>query len=393
MINVIGFCKKSLNGKMTVTGVKLPASETLSLEDRQEALSNGFLILGPFTDNTLKIIDQRKPAERKEEKAQKKSEEPKEKEDKDSPFYGYYPPSVVDDIISLLEDPATSNSWLFGPTQCGKSVAVDYIGYVMKRKVFTINCVGDMPSSHFFGRRSVVIDPDTKQNHIMFIKGIVEESMTEGLDDKGNVIGPPSILFIDEAAAMPPIVGIGLNRTLQTNKNVRELVLPEDGNRVVKSHPGWRVIMAGNTNGSGANSAGSQIYAAQKRAMDASLMERVTMFFRFGYDRSAEQKIAEKFLTPYCAEKFLTFKQSIRDNLKTGNLMTPFSTKRVIDICTFFKMFKKEMSDNLAMAKAMYYTSFEKLLPEEKAKYNEFFYALFNVNLTEMAPKDECDFI
>jgi len=389
-MTLVDFCEKTLDGEKEKYGV--PETEvkdaigTITSSMKQQALDAGFLFLGPFPkDKSFTIVNQ----------SFKKSPEKMGKKviDNNDPFARYYPPSVVEDILTVLESPKTSNIWLFGPTQCGKSVSVDYVGYKLKRKVDVVNCLGDMPSSHFFGRNTVVIDPVLKQNHIQFIKGIVEKSMTEGLDENGKVIGNPGILFIDEASSMPPLVAIGLNRTLQTNKNERDLILPEDGNRLVKSHPGWKTIFAGNTNGNGTSSIGSQIYAAQRRAMDASLMERMTMTFRFGYDRRAEQEIVNDGLEPNIVERFLQFKQMIRGALLSGDLMTPFSTKRIIDICEAFKIYRNNMEASLALAKAVYYTSFEKLMDEEKTKYNELFHPLFNLNLSDMAPKDDADFL
>jgi len=110
---------------------------------------------------------------------------------------------------------------------CGKTTAVRYIGYKLNRKVESINCRGDMDSHHFFGHNTIV------NGNIVFQKGAVEKSMTEGLNDKGEVVGEPGILFIDEASAMPSEIGIGMNNTLETGNNVRTLTLPEDGNRVV----------------------------------------------------------------------------------------------------------------------------------------------------------------
>jgi len=261
---------------------------------------------------------------------------------------------------------------------CGKTTAVRYVGYKLGRKIEPINCKGDMDSHHFFGHNTII------NGNIVFQKGAVERSMTEGLDDNGKVIGEPGILFIDEAAAMPTEIGIGLNNTLETGSNVRTLTLPEDGNRVVKSHPGWRVMLAGNNNGTGASSMASQMYTAQQCSLDASQIQRISMTVRFGYDRRAEEQIIrvgcddDQDVVPL----FLQFKQGIRDALKRGELITPFSTKRVIDIFDLYRVFSGQLTGKnisakkLALGKAIYYSAYEMLTEDEKKKYDELWYPI-----------------
>lgn len=271
---------------------------------------------------------------------------------------------------------------------CGKTRAVKYIGWKLGRKVEPINCKGDMDSHHFFGHNTIV------NGNIVFQKGCVETSMTEGLNDKGEVVGEPGILFIDEAAAMPTEIAIGLNNVLETGKNVRTLTLPEDGNRLVKSHPGWRVMLAGNNNGTGATTLASQQYTAQQCALDASLLQRMVAMVRFGYDRRAEERIV-RIATNDDTEivsLFLRFKQGIRDALKRGELITPFSTQRVIDIFDMYNVFLKQISGNnsavkkLALGKAIYYSSYEILSEEEQKKYDELWYPFTKEKIGRWSP-------
>lgn len=383
--SIVDICNDLLNGQDSIVLNITPGLASLSTSSAKiEALNAGIIIQQNIHQKTISIrriqTGNSRPA---------KSKTPTlEIPDPNIPFSNYYPPPVIEDIISVLKSDKTVNLWLYGPTQSGKTTAVRYIGYKLGRKIEPINCRGDMDSHHFFGHNTIV------NGNIVFQKGAVERSMTEGLDDKGNVIGEPGILFIDEAAAMPSEIGIGLNNTLETGNNVRTLTLPEDGNRVVKSHPGWRVMLAGNNNGTGASSMASQMYSAQQCSLDASQIQRISMTVRFGYDRRAEERIVRIGCNDdnEIVTLFLQYKQGIRDALKRGELITPFSTKRVIDIFDLYNVFVSQLSakslstKKLSLGKAIYYAAYEMLTEEEKKKYDELWYPLARENIGRWSP-------
>ena len=302
----------------------------------------------------------------------------------------YHPPRVADDIRKVLEDNLSHIIWLTGPTQCGKDKVVHYVAEdLMKRKLFQINCRGDMDSSIFLGEKTVDIDPATAQNYVRFQKGMVEQAMTEGLekDADGNEVldangrpkpvGPAGILFIDEAAAMPAHVAIAINRLLESDDNVRTLIIDNDGGRVVKSHPDFRIVFASNTVGRGATDMSSNMYTAQNDALDLSLLNRVACFFKMGYDRAVEKNILrDKIKDDEAVEKLLRFRDAIRQSIRSGNLQSMFSTAHLVHIADNFRIFGN-------MAKAIYYTVFNSLLPEEKPVYEETITAIYGITDVE----------
>ena len=293
------------------------------------------------------------------------SAEPKKAPSVRQEQHSYVPPAIAKELVSVLVDVVPHNAWLAGPTQCGKTTLVKYIGGKLGRKVFQINCRGDMGSEAFFGQQTVTIDPATKQNCITFQKGVVEQAMVEGLDENGQEVGEAAILFIDEAPACPAHIAHGINRLLETDEARRSLVINEDGGRVVRSHSKFRIILAGNTVGRGATSTEDSAYAAQTDALDISLLNRVAVTFRMGYDRNVEKHIlAEKVGDDKVAALILKFRDAIRGHIKAGTLSTPFSTKRLVDIANMYRVFGD-------LGKALYYVAFEQLLPEEKSAYNE----------------------
>lgn len=277
----------------------------------------------------------------------------------------YVVPKIAADMISILTDDASHVVWLTGPTQCGKDRLVHHIGRVLGRKVFQINCRGDMGSEIFFGEKTVEIDEASKQNKVAFVKGLVEQALTEGLDAQGNEVGAPAILFITEAASMPAHVAIGINRLLESDDARRTFVIDQDGGRVVRGHSGLRIVLAANTVGRGSTGMESSAYTAQTDALDISLLNRIAACFRMGYDREVERHIlAEKIGDDRVAALVLKYRDAIRALIKQGKLQSPFSTAHIVHIADMYRIFGD-------LGKAIYYVIFEFLLPEEKALYNE----------------------
>lgn len=279
--------------------------------------------------------------------------------------HSYVPPKMAKDIMDVLLDDASHVIWFVGPTGTGKTVLAHYLAKSLGRVLFQGNCHGSMGHDSLFGEQTIEIDPATGQNHIVFKEGVVTKAMQQGLDADGNEVGPAALLFIDEAGAMPTNVAIALNRLLESDDPRRTITLENDGGRVVRSHSKFRIILAANNAGRGATDMNQALYTAQMDALDISLLNRVAFTFRFGYDRGVEKHIAmEKIGNDKVVSQLLKFRDAVRDNIRAGKLSTPFSTRSIVQISDAYRIY----SD---ISKAIYYTVFEKLLPEEKAVYNE----------------------
>lgn len=342
---------------------------------------------GGSTVLTIRTIDTGKAPSRKEVAPEKVMKEPVAVPVNKRHQHGYHAPRIAADLISVLMDDASHVVWLTGPTQCGKSTLVRYIGRELGRKVFQINCRGDMGSESFFGEKTISIDAGTKQNVISYIKGSVEQAMIEGLDDQGNEVGEPGILFIDEAAAMPPHVAIAINRLLESDDSRRTITLDQDGGRVVRSHSGFRILLAANTTGRGAVGLESSAYTAQGDALDISLLNRVSVCFRMGYDKVVEKRILlEKVGDDTTVNKVLKFRDAIRQAIREGKLTSPFSTAHIIHIADMYRIFKD-------LGKALYYVVFEFVLPEERPYYNEQALAIIGKDLLKDMMQTDIDYM
>jgi cobaltochelatase CobS len=301
--------------------------------------------------------------------------------------HSYMAPKISKDLIDIITDEASHIPFLVGPTQCGKSTLARYLGGELGRKVYQINCRGDMGSELFFGEKTISIDSATKQNVISYQKGILELAMTEGLDEQGNEVGSPAMLFIDEVAACPAHIAHGLNRLFESDDPRRTIVLAEDGGRVVRSHSGFRIILASNTNGRGATDMNAAAYTAQHDALDISLLNRVGVFFRMGYDKKVEQHIlVEKVGDDRVVRQILQFRDAIRQYVREGKLSSPLSTAHLVHIADMYRVFKN-------IGKAIYCVLFESILPEEKPIYNEQALALLGVDLLKENTQADVDYM
>jgi len=301
--------------------------------------------------------------------------------------HSYVKPAIADDLISILTDDASHVVWLTGPTQCGKDRVVHYCGRELGREVVMINCRGDMGSEVFFGEKTITVDPATQQNVITFQKGLVEKAFLTGLDDQGNEVGAPAILCINEAASAPSNVMIGINRLLESDDARRTMVIDQDGTREVRSHSGLRIIFIANTNGRGAMGTEAMTYTAQTDALDISLLNRVAVCLRMGYDKEVERHIlAEKICDDRVSALVLKFREAIRDHIKQHRLSSPFSTGRIVHIADMYRIFGD-------LGKALYYTTFEFLCPEEKAIYNEQAMAILGKDLLKDFTQKNVDYM
>jgi len=333
--------------------------------------------------------------------------------DKDKPVkvftqaaHEYIPPYFQDEIYSMFKvavnhtSEKSVNVMFVGPHGSGKTEMVYFmspkIGF---DRVFQINGREDMDTASFLGDKTVVVDDKTMQNYVSYQRGVIEQAMTHGLEKDENdnvavdektgkvkVVGKPALLFIDEYAAIEPTVNIVLNRLLQIPNHPgqsRVIELDNDGGRKILSHPGFCVVLAGNTLGKGLNSELDQQYTAQDYQQDASTLDRISAVFEFGYNLDAEKKIViSKLGDDSLATKMLEFRNAIRNAYCKRSVETLLSTRLLIGVCDAIRMFK-DSGINDAIGKALYRTFFNRVTETEKAAWNEQIKIIFNINIIE----------
>ena len=296
-------------------------------------------------------------------------------------FSEFIKPSCYDDIYSIITNEKQHNIWIYGGTGCGKTELVKHLAEDLDRGFYRINCKSDMTNESFFGGKTVV--EGVNGSVIEFKEGIVPTAMKHGLDENGEVVGNPAILYIDEASAMPAHIAIGLNRLLEPTKGGAEICLEEDGGRVVKAHPKFRIICTANTSGRGFTGDNDAIYTAQGDALDESLLNRMSAFFRLGYNKKAERTILEvKIGLCQDTKNIIKFRDCVRKQIKDGELTTPFSTRHIISIADMYNIFQD-------VGKAIFYAVLENLADDEKSTYNELWRTIESEDLLKKYESDE----
>lgn len=321
----------------------------------------------------------------------------------------YEMPDFADEVDCLLSQAMrgkSHNILLTGPAGCGKS---EFVREIAKRngfgKVFQVNGRDDMDSSDFFGEKTVVVDPVSKQNYIEFKKGPLYQAFIEGTevdengdqilyDDNGNrvydesgnpkVVGKPAVFFLDEFAALIPSVFLSVfNRAMEIprkNGASRVIEISADGGKIVKSHPHLVMFLAGNTVGKGTESDSQMGYTAQNNQMDDSTLDRITAFYKFGYNMDAEKNIAstklndDKLVSDLCR-----FRSEIRKQWVNGNVETLLSTRALVQICDLATSFRAMKKDFLPLA--IYRSVFSGLRERECPAWNETIRMVFGVDV------------
>jgi len=296
-------------------------------------------------------------------------------------------PKSSSDLIDILGDEASHVVWFQGPTGCGKTVLAHYLARELGMVLYQINGHAEMGHEDFFGDKTVEIDEASGQNHMVYQDGPAVLAMEEGLDENGNEVGPPAILFIDEAASIPPHIAIGLNRLLESDDPRRTITLTKDKGRVVRSHSGMRIILGANTIGRGVTDLNDAAHTAQTDALDISLLNRISVVFRFGYNRKVERHILqEKIGDDRIVKQIEDYRDAIRDHIRAGQCSTAFATRDLVKVADQYRIFKN-------LGKAIYYAVFGILLPEERAIYNETFMRLHGTDLIKEFTEDDVDYM
>ena len=277
----------------------------------------------------------------------------------------YVPTARDSDLMDILLSNSSIIAMLTGPTGAGKSTTVRYLAKELGMTLYQVNGHDGKLAEHFFGDIKAKADPATGSSITVFEDGPIVKAMQEGLDDEGNEVGAPGLLFLDEVAAIPAKIAISLNRLLESDNPRRTITLDDDCGRVIRSHSGFRILLAANTIGRGAIDMNSGMYAAQMDAIDISTLNRVAVTIPFGYNRDLERKILMEMVgNDRVTVNILNIRDLIRDRIRTGELTTPFSTRDIVNIGMVWKVFKD-------VSKVLYYVCMNSLLPEERAVWNE----------------------
>jgi len=322
----------------------------------------------------------------------------------------YVMPSFGNEVLALMKGVMNGESQNILLTGCAGSGKTEFVREIAKQagfaKVFQVNGRDDMDSADFYGDKTVVVDPVSKQNYIKFNKGPLYKAFIEGteLDADGNqvlydkdgnittdgsgnpkVIGAPGLFFLDEFAALLPGVFLSVfNRAMEIPRKrgaSRSIEITTDGGRVVKSHPYFAMFLSGNTVGKGTESESQMGFTAQNNQMDDSTLNRITATYAFGYNLNAEKYIMSiKFNDDREVSKLCKFRDEIRKQWQSSNVETLLSTRAIVSICNLARTLKAgNMKD--AVPLAIYRSVFTGLREREAHAWNETIRLVYGVDV------------
>ena len=326
----------------------------------------------------------------------------------------YRMPDFADQVRGLvrqsIDGDGMVNLLLQGAMGTGKTEFVYEIAREFGLKVFQVNGSEGLTMDDFFGTMAVGIDERTQQNYTYFDKGPLYRAFIEGtkvdengdqvLDENGDpiVVGKPAVFFLDEFAAMLPEVFLGVfNRAMEIprqNGKGRSIEIPRDNGRVVKSHPGMVMFLAGNTVGTGNGGRFQMGYTAQGNKMDESTRNRVTGFYKFGYNKEAEKSIALSMLNDdYEAERLMRFRDNARNMFRNEKVETLFTTRSIVATCEVARNFRKN-GERDWMANAICVAVLNGLPETDKVAFNEQIRLIWGVDFMQQeSTSNTYDFI
>ena len=319
----------------------------------------------------------------------------------------YRMPDFADQVRGLvrqsIDGDGMVNLLLQGAMGTGKTEFVYEIAGEFGLKVFQVNGSEGLTMDDFFGTMAVGIDERTQQNYTYFDKGPLYRAFIEGtkvdengdqvLDENGDpiVVGKPAVFFLDEFAAMLPEVFLGVfNRAMEIPRQSgrgRSIEVSRDNGRVVKSHPGMVMFLAGNTVGTGNGGRFQMGYTAQGNKMDESTRNRVTGFYKFGYNREAEKSVAVSILNDdYETERLMRFRDHARDMFRNEKVETLFTTRSIVATCEVARNFRRNGESDW-MANALCVAVLNGLPETDKPAFNEQIRLIWGVDFMQ---KESC---
>ena len=319
----------------------------------------------------------------------------------------YRMPDFADQVRGLVRQSIDGNGMvnllLQGAMGPGKTEFVYEIAREFGLKVFQVNGSEGLTMDDFFGTMAVGIDERTQQNYTYFDKGPLYRAFIEGtkvdengdqvLDENGDpiVVGKPAVFFLDEFAAMLPEVFLGVfNRAMEIPRQSgkgRSIEVSRDNGRVVKSHPGMVMFLAGNTVGTGNGGRFQMGYTAQGNKMDESTRNRVTGFYKFGYNREAEKSVAVSILNDdYETERLMRFRDHARDMFRNEKVETLFTTRSIVATCEVARNFRRNGESDW-MANALCVAVLNGLPETDKPAFNEQIRLIWGVDFMQ---KESC---
>jgi hypothetical protein len=244
----------------------------------------------------------------------------------------YVPWGHFSDIESLLKSKNFTTIYITGLSGNGKTTMVEQICAKLKRECFRVNIVGSTDEDDLFGGLRLVNGDTVWQD------GAVIQAMRRG-----------AVLLLDEVdlgseklmCLQPVLEGKGVYI-----KKKNEWIVPADG---------FCVVATANTKGKGSEDGrfvGTNI-------MNEAFLDRFDFTYEQDYaPKTTEKKILTKAMKKYgveddnFVEHLINWAEMIRKSYKEGAVNEIISTRRLINICKAYSVFKNKVKAvNISLAR------------------------------------------
>lgn len=140
------------------------------------------------------------------------------------------------EVLAYLKEPGGDALFVTGPTGSGKTSGITEIAGRLNWPVQQITAHGRMELTDLIGHHALVAEKPGQPPVMKFMYGPLAVAMREG-----------HLFLINEVDLADPAELAGLNDVLEG----RPLVIAQNGGEIIKPHPMFRVVVTGNSTGSG----------------------------------------------------------------------------------------------------------------------------------------------
>ena len=227
---------------------------------------------------------------------------------------------------------------LSGPTGSGKSTFLSEMAKANNWKFYRMNLNNGTTASQFVGK------PWTEETEkgitITFRYGMLPIAMKYAIDHPDQTV----LFLADEIDAALPENLFTIQRLLEDNT----LVLAENFGEIIEAPNNFKIVATMNTKGAGDTTG---LYQGTN-TMNEAFMDR-WMMFEFDYCEKAERVILKKSgINDIDVDKVLEFVKGVRRQIKTGDILTTFSTRKLKQWALFMVKWGIQKSyENVIIAK------------------------------------------
>ena len=236
------------------------------------------------------------------------------------PSFRFHTKVLVEALSAIADNQII---WLHGESGCGKSEFCAQVAAYLNLPFTRINLDGHLTRSDIVGGMKLVSDGQGGQE-TRFVEGALPRAMAR-----------PGLLLIDEFDLGDPEIMPIFQPVLEG----KPIVLLEDGGRIVRPHPMFRIILTGNTIGLGSD---NQMYL-NAFEQSAATRDRISAFVEMQYmPPNIEKDVVLARMPdadPDFVEKLIQLANKVREGYRNQEIHQLFSTRAVQFCATRFQRF------------------------------------------------------